>query len=74
VVAAVVVVAATGVVWIRSDRETDRQRVGTREGGTVRVAVIYEPSGFNPNTSADSGPGVQDVAVSRVPVGVPRPP
>jgi peptide/nickel transport system substrate-binding protein len=31
------------------------------------VAARFEPSGFNPNTSADWGPGVQDVAVSVYP-------
>jgi ABC-type transport system substrate-binding protein len=65
--AAALVVAAAGAVVLRGGGKPDPQRAGIREGGTVRVAAIYEPSGFNPNTSADWGPGVQDVAVSVYP-------
>ena len=65
--AAALVIAAAGAVVVRGGGKPDPQRAGIREGGTVRVAAIYEPSGFNPNTSADSGPGVQDVAVSVYP-------
>ena len=52
---------------VRASGKPDRQKAAIREGGTVRVAARFEPSGFNPNTSADSGPGVQDVAVSVYP-------
>ena len=64
--AAVVVVA---VVALRGggDGDRGRQEVEVREGGTVRVAAFFEPSGFNPNTSEDSGPGLQDVAVTMYP-------
>jgi peptide/nickel transport system substrate-binding protein len=67
VLAAALVVAAAGVVVARTGGKPDRREAGIREGGTVRVAATMEPSGFNPNTSADSGPGVQDVAVSVYP-------
>jgi ABC-type transport system substrate-binding protein len=64
--AAAVVVAA--VVALRGGGDGDgRQEVEVREGGTVRVAAFFEPSGFNPNTSEDSGPGLQDVAVTMYP-------
>ena len=74
-VAAVLVIAAAGVVLVRAGGKSDREGVGAREGGTVRVAVLFEPSGFNPNTSEDSGPGLQDVAVAVYPSGIllPRP-
>jgi peptide/nickel transport system substrate-binding protein len=63
VVAAALVIAMVGVMLVRAGGKSNRQGVGTREGGTVRVAALFEPSGFNPNTSEDSGPGLQDVAV-----------
>ena len=65
--AAALVIAAAGVVVVRAGGKPDRQKAAIREGGTVRVAARFEPSGFNPNTSADWGPGVQDVAVSVYP-------
>jgi len=65
-VAGVVVVAAA-VTAVRTGREPGRQGVEVREGGTVRVASIFEVSGFNPNTSKDEGPAVQDVAVTVYP-------
>lgn len=41
--------------------DSSHQGVGIREGGTVRVATILEPTGFNPNTSKDASPAVQNV-------------
>jgi peptide/nickel transport system substrate-binding protein len=64
--AAVVVVA---VVALR-DGDADGpvpQAVRVREGGTARVASTMEVTGFNPNTSKDEGPAVQDIAVSVYP-------
>ena len=52
---------------VRAGDSSSRRGVGIREGGTVRVAALFEPSGFNPNTSEDSGPGLQDVAVTVYP-------
>jgi hypothetical protein len=69
--AAVAVVVAGVVVLRAGDPDPpdapSRQGVGIREGGTVRVASTFEVSGFNPNTSKDYSPGVQDVAVSVYP-------
>jgi peptide/nickel transport system substrate-binding protein len=67
VVAAALVIAAAGIMLVRAGGKSDRQGVGIREGGTVRVAALFEPSGFNPNTSEDYGPGLQDVAVAVYP-------
>jgi peptide/nickel transport system substrate-binding protein len=67
VVAAVLVIAVAGVMLVRAGGKSNREGVGIREGGTVRVAALFEPSGFNPNTSEDSGPGLQDVAVAVYP-------
>ena len=67
---AAVAVVVAGVVVLRAGDprgESSRQGVGIREGGTVRVASTFEVSGFNPNTSKDYSPGVQDVAVSVYP-------
>jgi peptide/nickel transport system substrate-binding protein len=66
--AGAVVVAA--VVALRGGGGADdpgRQDVQVREGGTVRVASTIEVTGFNPNTSKDEGPAVQDIAVSVYP-------
>jgi ABC-type transport system substrate-binding protein len=67
--AAVAVVVAGVVVLRASDPrgESSRQGVGMREGGIVRVASTFEVTGFNPNTSKDYNPGVQDVAVTVYP-------
>jgi peptide/nickel transport system substrate-binding protein len=66
--AVAVVVAGVVVLRARDPRgESSQQGVGIREGGTVRVASTFEVTGFNPNTSKDQGPGVQDVAVSVYP-------
>ena len=66
--AVAVVVAGVVVLRARDPRgESSRQGVGIREGGTVRVASTFAVTGFNPNTSKDQGPGVQDVAVSVYP-------
>ena len=65
-VAGVAIVAAA-VTAVRTGREPGRQGVEIREGGTVRVASIFEVSGFNPNTSKDEGPAIQDVAVTVYP-------
>jgi peptide/nickel transport system substrate-binding protein len=66
--AALVLALVAGVlVWatVGADRQrstgTAGQAAGIREGGTVRFAANGEPTGFNPNTSKDSGPAVQDV-------------
>jgi peptide/nickel transport system substrate-binding protein len=64
--AAVVVVA---VVALRDGDAGDpgRPEPAVREGGTVRVASTFEVTGFNPNTSGDQGPTLQDVAVTVYP-------
>jgi peptide/nickel transport system substrate-binding protein len=66
--AALVLALVAGVlVWatVGADRQrstgTADQAARIREGGTVRFAANGEPTGFNPNTSKDSGPAVQDV-------------
>jgi peptide/nickel transport system substrate-binding protein len=66
VVLAVVVVA---VATLRGGGGAgpDRQEVEVRDGGVVRVASTFEVSGFNPNTSEDEGPALQDIAVSVYP-------
>jgi peptide/nickel transport system substrate-binding protein len=67
---AAVAVAVAGVIVLRAGDTPDapgRQRVEIREGGTVRVAVTLEPSGFNPNTIKDGGLAVQRVAVTMYP-------
>ena len=63
----VLLVVVAGGVWLRTGDSPSRQEAGFRDGGTVRVATRFEPSGFNPNTSEDSGPGIQDVAVTVYP-------
>jgi peptide/nickel transport system substrate-binding protein len=65
--AGIVLLVVAGAVWLRTGDSSSRRGVGIREGGTVRVAARFEPSGFNPNTSEDSGPGIQDVAVAVYP-------
>jgi peptide/nickel transport system substrate-binding protein len=64
-VLAAVAVAMAGVLLLRAGDDptsgSDRPQIGIREGGTVRVAAILEPTGFNPNTSKDAGPAVQNV-------------
>jgi glutathione transport system substrate-binding protein len=66
--AAVVVVA---VVALRDGGDDaavpGRQKVEVRDGGVVRVAGTFEVAGFNPNTSKDQGPALQDIAVSVYP-------
>jgi hypothetical protein len=47
--------------------ESNRQAVGIREGGTVRVASIFGVTGFNPNTSEDNSTAVQEMAVTMYP-------
>jgi peptide/nickel transport system substrate-binding protein len=68
---AALVIAAATVAVLRADGDptgrSGRPQVGIREGGTVRVAAILEPSGFNPNTSKDAGPAAQGVAVTVYP-------
>jgi ABC-type transport system substrate-binding protein len=65
--ALVLALVAGALVWAtgggdrRRPTGTDDQAAGIREGGTVRFAANGEPTGFNPNTSKDSGPAVQDV-------------
>jgi peptide/nickel transport system substrate-binding protein len=66
--AAVVLLLVAGAL-VGATLGTDRRRpaggadeaAGIREGGTVRFAAIGEPTGFNPNTSRNNGPAVQDV-------------
>jgi peptide/nickel transport system substrate-binding protein len=66
--AAVVLLLVAGAL-VCATAGTDRRRpaggadeaAGIREGGTVRFAAIGEPTGFNPNTSRNNGPAVQDV-------------
>lgn len=67
---AAVAVVVAGVVVLRAGDprgESSRQGVGIRDGGTVRVTSTFEVTGFNPNTSKDYNPGVQDVAVTVYP-------
>jgi peptide/nickel transport system substrate-binding protein len=60
---AAVAVAVTGVVVLRTDDSSpSRQPTEVREGGTVQTTAILEPSGFNPNTSKDAGPGLGPVS------------
>jgi ABC-type transport system substrate-binding protein len=66
-----VAVAVAGVLLFRAGDEPtpgpDRPQVGIRVGGTARVATAFDVTGFNPNTSKDGGPGVQDVAETMYP-------
>ena len=65
--AGAVVVAAVVALNRGGADSPGRQDVRVREGGTVRVASTIEVTGFNPSTSEDSGPAVQDIAVSVYP-------
>ena len=65
--AGAVVVAAVVALNGGGADNPGRQDVQVREGGTVRVASTIEVTGFNPSTSEDSGPAVQDIAVSVYP-------
>jgi ABC-type transport system substrate-binding protein len=67
--AAAVVVVAVVALRDGGDDAADpgRQKVEVRDGGVVRVAGTLEVTGFNPNTSEDSGPALQDIAVSVYP-------
>ena len=64
---AVVVLVVAGVAWAafgvgpRRTAPTGGQLAGIQEGGTVSFAASDEPSGFNPNTSTDASPWVQNV-------------
>jgi peptide/nickel transport system substrate-binding protein len=65
-VAVVLLLVAGALVWAtgRGDRGrpaggTDRA-AGIRDGGTVRFGTSAEPTGFNPNTSTNGGPALQD--------------
>jgi peptide/nickel transport system substrate-binding protein len=67
---AAVAVVVAGVVVLRAGDTPDapsHHRTEIREGGTVRVTAIQEPSGFNPNTFKDNGVAVQAVAVTMYP-------
>ena len=67
---AAVAVVVAGVVVLRTGDSPDAPsppRVMIQEGGTVRATAIQEPSGFNPNTTKDSGVAVQAVAVTMYP-------
>jgi peptide/nickel transport system substrate-binding protein len=67
VAAVVLALVAGALVWATAgvDRRrppgTADQPAGIQEGGTVRYAAIGEPTGFNPNTSANYSTEVQDV-------------
>jgi peptide/nickel transport system substrate-binding protein len=65
--AAVVVVVVVAALRDGDAGDPGRRKVAVREGGVVRVASTFEVSGFNPNTSKDEGPAVQDIAVSVYP-------
>ena len=67
--AATLVVVGVAVATLRGGGADDPgpQQVEVREGGTVRVASTIEVTGFNPNTSEDSGPAVQDIAATVYP-------
>ena len=67
--AAAVVVVAVVALRDGGDDAADPggQKVEVRDGGVVRVAGTLEVTGFNPNTSEDSGPALQDIAVSVYP-------
>jgi peptide/nickel transport system substrate-binding protein len=71
VAAAVVLLLVAGaLVWAtgRGDRRRPAdQATAIRDGGTVTFAANGEPTGFNPNTSANSGPAVQDVVGNVLP-------
>jgi peptide/nickel transport system substrate-binding protein len=66
-VGAVVVLVVAGVAWVtlglgpRRTAPTSGQPAGIREGGTVTFAAADEPTGFNPDTSTDASPWVQNV-------------
>ncbi len=67
--AALAIAVATVAVLRTTDPadESQRQGVGIREGGTVRVAATFAVSGFNPNTSKDNSTAVQELAVTIYP-------
>ena len=71
--AVVLLLVAGALVWAtgRGDRSrpagTADQAAGVRDGGTVTFAANVEPTGFNPNTSANNGPAVQDVVGNVLP-------
>jgi peptide/nickel transport system substrate-binding protein len=65
--AVVLLLVAGALVWatVGVDRRrpagTADQAAGIRDGGTVTFAANGEPTGFNPHTSVNAGPAVQDV-------------
>jgi peptide/nickel transport system substrate-binding protein len=65
--AGAVVVAAVAALRGGAPGDPGPQQVEVREGGTVRVASTIEVTGFNPNTSEDSSPAVQDIAATVYP-------
>jgi peptide/nickel transport system substrate-binding protein len=67
---AAVGVVVAGVVILRTGDLADapsRPKVEIREGGTVQVTAVSEPSGFNPHTSKDESVALQAVAVTVYP-------
>jgi peptide/nickel transport system substrate-binding protein len=66
VAAVVLLLVAGAVVWATGDGDRRRpagtgQAAGIQEGGTVRFAALAEPTGFNPSTSENNSPEVQNV-------------
>jgi peptide/nickel transport system substrate-binding protein len=63
----VILLLVAGVAWAalgfgpRRTALTGGQPAGIREGGTVTFAAADEPTGFNPDTSTDASPWVQNV-------------
>jgi peptide/nickel transport system substrate-binding protein len=69
---AVVVLAlvAGALVWatVGADRRRPADQAdGIRDGGTVTFAAIGEPTGFNPHTSVNNSPELQNVVVNVYP-------
>jgi ABC-type transport system substrate-binding protein len=65
--AAAVVVVVVAALRGGDAGDLGRQEVEVRDGGVLRVASTFEVTGFNPNTSEDWGPAVQDIAISVYP-------
>jgi peptide/nickel transport system substrate-binding protein len=65
--AAAVVVVVVAALRGGDAGDLGRQEVEIRDGGVVQVASTFEVTGFNPNTSEDWGPAVQDIAISVYP-------
>jgi peptide/nickel transport system substrate-binding protein len=66
-VGAVVVIAVVALRDGGDAADPGPRKVEVRDGGVLRVASTFEVTGFNPNTSVDQGPALQDIAVSVYP-------